>query len=153
MVDVRLLRAPVAPADWSSLGPFPAECGAECVFLGRTRADRSAVHGELVRLEYEAYEAMALALLESLATHAVDCLGCRAVRLLHALGPVAVGEASVLVQVVTPHRDASFVACRTLIDRLKAEAPIWKREVWADGATWSPGSVVMADTAAKGPAS
>ena len=47
-----------------------------------------------------------------------------------------------LVQVVCAHRDDAFAACRYLIDTLKAEAPIWKREVWADGTTWSEGHAV-----------
>lgn len=149
--DLRLVHGPVdvpdnpqvvAPAAWTALTPFPTDCGAECVFIGRTRLERSAAHGLLLRLEYEAYSGMAVAHFGTLATDAVERFDCRAVRLLHAVGAVAVGEASVLVQVAAAHRDASFLACRMLIDRLKAEAPIWKREVWADGATWSSGSIV-----------
>jgi molybdopterin synthase catalytic subunit len=85
---------------------------------------------------------MAMKMLEALARDAVQKHGCFAVRIHHALGEVPPGEASVLVQVACPHRAAAFEACRFLIDRLKAEAPIWKREVWHDGATWSPGAPV-----------
>ena len=50
------------------------------------------------------------------------------------------GDASVLVQVACGHRAESFEACRFLIDALKAQVPIWKREEWADGTTWSEGT-------------
>ncbi len=64
------------------------------------------------------------------------------VRIHHAVGEVPVGEASVLVQVVCGHRAKAFEACRFLIDRLKATAPIWKQELWADGTSWSKGTPV-----------
>jgi molybdopterin synthase catalytic subunit len=86
---------------------------------------------------------MAMKMLEALARNAVQKHGCFAVRIHHALGEVPPGEASVLVQVACPHRAAAFEACRFLIDRLKAEAPIWKREVWADSTTWSAGVPVV----------
>lgn len=124
---------------FAELAPFPTDAGGECVFLGRTRRESHPGHGDLIRLSYEAYEPMAHAVLEALARTAVKQHGCLAVRVHHALGEVPLSEASVLVQVACPHRAAAFEACRFLIDRLKAEAPIWKREVWADGATWSTG--------------
>jgi len=57
--------------------------------------------------------------------------------LLHRTGRVAIGEPSVLIAVSTPHRGDAFAACRWLIDTLKKDAAIWKKEVWADGSgTW-----------------
>jgi molybdopterin synthase catalytic subunit len=53
--------------------------------------------------------------------------------LLHRTGRVGLGEPSVIIAVATPHRAESFEACRWLIDTLKAEVPIWKKEVWGDG--------------------
>ena len=64
------------------------------------------------------------------------------VRVHHAVGEVPPGAASVLVQVAGPHRDEAFAAARFLIDALKRDVPIWKRERWADGSTWSRGAVV-----------
>jgi molybdopterin synthase catalytic subunit len=136
LIDVRLLDAPVHAVPFA---PFPAAAGGECIFLGRTRADVHPDHGPLVRLSYDAYRPMALRVLESLARAAADRHGCRAVRVHHAVGDVPLGAASVLVQVASDHRAEAFAACRMVIDRLKAEAPIWKREEWADGATWSSG--------------
>lgn len=138
-LDVALLSTPVVETPFTS---FPRDAGGESVFLGRTRAETHPSHGELRRLHYEAYQPMAERVLSKLADDAVDRFDCLAVRVHHALGPVAVGEASVLVQVACGHRDASFEACRFLIDALKTEAPIWKREEWADGTTWSEGVVV-----------
>ncbi len=113
--------------------------GGECVFLGRTRGEVHDKHGALQRLRYTAYESMARRVLESLARVAVKEHGALFVRIHHSLGEVGVGQASVLIQVVCGHRAEAFEACRMLIDRLKSEAPIWKSEVWADGATWSRG--------------
>lgn len=140
-IDVALLEQPVTPID---LEPFPAAAGAECVFLGRSRAVTHPGHGPLDRLDYEAHRALAERVLRDLAGAAVREHGALAVRLRHAIGPVPVGAASVLVQVACPHRGEAFAACRMLIDRLKAEAPIWKREVWRDGTTWSEGRPVAA---------
>lgn len=134
-ISVAVQNGPVSVValDW------PGDCGGECVFLGRTRADRHAEFGPLDRLEYEVYEPMAQKVLEKLAREAVEKFGCRAVRIVHAKGPVKPGEASVVIQVATPHRGESFEACRFLIDALKRELPVWKREVWRDGETFVEG--------------
>jgi len=138
-IDVRLLDEPVHAVPFD---PFPQPAGGECVFLGRTREETHPEHGRLVRLSYEAYRPMAERVLVTLAERAAERYGCLAVRLHHALGDVPPGDASVLVQVVGGHRGESFDACRFLIDALKLEAPIWKREEWEDGATWSEGTPV-----------
>ena len=139
LLDIRILDHPVAPLPFE---PFPQPAGAEAVFLGRTRLETHQKHGRLQRLSYEAYEPMAKKVLRELADQAVARFGCLAVRIHHALGEVPPGEASVLVQVVCGHRAASLEACRFLIDQLKLRAPIWKREEWANGFTWSEGVVV-----------
>jgi molybdopterin synthase catalytic subunit len=147
LIDVRLLPHAVHAVPFD---PFPQPAGAECVFLGRTREEAHPDHGELRQLSYEAYEPMAQSVLEDLAAEAARLFECRAVRVHHALGSVPPGEASVAVQVVCGHRDAAFAACRFLIDHLKSEAPIWKREEWADGATWSAGNPVRASADKEG---
>ena len=119
--------------------PDTPGCGAECVFLGRTRAETHPEHGELIRLDYEAYAPMAEKLLREVAAEIAAEFGLAAVRLVHATGPVAVGEASVVVQVAAPHRGAGFDACRAGIDRLKERVPVWKHEVWERGVTFAPG--------------
>lgn len=138
MIEVSLHDGPVS---WSPLS-WPADCGAEAVFLGRTRIEEHPQFGALVRLEYETYAPMTQKLLEGMAREAARRWSCGAVRIIHASGAVHPGDASVVIQVATPHRGASFDACRYLIDRLKAEAPIWKREVWQRGRTFVEGSTV-----------
>lgn len=137
LIDIQIVDHPVSA---SAIASFPPECGAECIFLGRTRAESHPTHGSLERLTYEAYEPMAKSILTQLARDAVATHGCAAVRIHHAVGEVPLGEASVLIQVAAGHRAEAFAACRMLIDRLKKEAPIWKCEVWADGTTWSKGA-------------
>ncbi len=141
-IDVQIRQGPVERRE---AGAFSAQGGGECVFLGRTRRDVHETHGPLVRLSYEAYRPLAERTLRDLAEEAQRRFGCLSIRVHHAVGDVPVGEASVLVQVVCPHRDEAFTACRFLIDRLKATAPIWKREEWSDGTTWAPGVPVSVD--------
>ena len=140
LIDVQLIEHPVEAA---LVEPFPTSAGAECTFLGRTRREVHAEHGQLSRLYYEAYVPLAEKQLRELAGEAIERFGCQVVRIHHALGEVPLGKASVYVQVVCGHRDSAFDACRFLIDQLKATVPIWKREIWADGETWSGGSAVV----------
>ena len=114
--------------------------GGVAVFLGTTRAERRADGAELEALDYEAYPEMAEGQLLSLAHRARGRWPVLRLALLHRTGRVALGEPSVVVAVSTPHRAEAFEACRWLIDTLKAEAAIWKKEVWADGSgSWVPG--------------
>jgi len=138
-----LCDGPVAAIDWPTFPEFPgAGAGGECVFLGRTRGETHPDHGPLIRLDYEAYIPMVEKQLDQLARDIAAAHGCAAVRLVHAIGPVAVGEASVVIQTLTAHRAEAFAACREAIDRLKAELPIWKREIWEDGQTFVEGTAV-----------
>lgn len=134
-IDVGVHAGPVEVAPL----PWPGDCGAEGVFLGRTREETHPEHGPLRELRYEMYEPMVRTLLREMAQAAAARFGCRAVRLYHAIGTVAPGQASVVIQVATPHRGESFAACRYLIDRLKHELPIWKREIWERGETYVEG--------------
>jgi molybdopterin synthase catalytic subunit len=107
--------------------------GGIAVFLGTTRAESGEASQPLVALDYEAYEEMALKQLQDLARRARDRWPILRLAVLHRTGRVAVGEPSVVIAVSTPHRAEAFEACRWIIDTLKAEVAIWKKEVWADG--------------------
>jgi molybdopterin synthase catalytic subunit len=113
------------------------EDGAAVVFEGivrnQTRGRRT------LYLDYEAYEEMALAEMEKLAQQALKQFAVRDVALVHRLGRLEIGEASVLVVVSSAHRAAAFDACRWLIDTLKRTVPIWKKEYFEDGAVWADG--------------
>ncbi|MDP6600966.1 MAG: molybdenum cofactor biosynthesis protein MoaE [Phycisphaerales bacterium] len=113
--------------------------GGHCAFAGYTRAEKHPVHGDLICLDYDCYRDMARDELKQLAAEAASRFGAVAVSIIHAVGRVDVGQASVRIDVVCPHRDEAFLACRFLIDTLKSRVPIWKREVWSDGSTWRDG--------------
>ncbi len=90
-------------------------------------------------LLYEAYEEMALAQMRELVAEAVRRFPVRDAMLHHRLGRLEVGETSVLIAVASAHRGAAFDACRWLIDTLKQTVPIWKKEIFVDGAVWAHG--------------
>ncbi|MET0552445.1 MAG: molybdenum cofactor biosynthesis protein MoaE [Vicinamibacteria bacterium] len=108
--------------------------GALCLFVGTVRDENRG--RRVVRLEYEAYEQMALPLMEEIAAEARRRWPVTALRIVHRLGALAVGDASVAVAVASPHRDEAFAACRYAIDTLKKTVPIWKKEFYADGSAW-----------------
>ena len=105
--------------------------GAEVLFLGKVRNHS---HGKKVLfLEYEAYEAMAEKQIENLIAKARERWKIDSLRVLHRLGKVALGEAAVLIQVQSAHRDEAYRASRHLIDSIKHQVPIWKKEYFEDG--------------------
>lgn len=111
--------------------------GAVDVFIGTTRNNAD---GKQVRsLEYEAHETMAVQEVEKIAAMAFEKWTIDAVSVVHRLGPVAIGEASVVIAVASPHRAEAFEACRYVIDTLKKEVPIWKHELFEDGSASWPG--------------
>lgn len=103
------------------------------VFLGTTRAENSPSGAALAALDYEAYGEMAATQLRDLAERARARWPIIKLAVLHRVGRVACGEPSVVIAVSTPHRSECFEACRWLIDTLKLEVAVWKKEVWADG--------------------
>mmetsp|Transcript_27787 Transcript_27787/g.68689 ORF Transcript_27787/g.68689 Transcript_27787/m.68689 type:complete len:149 (+) Transcript_27787:473-919(+) len=138
VVDVRLVEGPVS----YELPPKNPGGGGENSFLGRTREELHEKHGQLLLLRYEAKESMAVKLLKEIAAECGAKYGLLYVRVVHALGDVPIGDASVLVQVLSPHRKESFEATAEIMNKLKSKVPIWKQEVWEDGATWKDGAVV-----------
>src|SRR5215212_8036045 len=109
------------------------EAGAVVLFLGTTRALTAGK--QTVALDYESYREMAerqLAELEAEARRRWPVIECN---ITHRLGRVPPTEASVAIAVSTPHRHDAFAAAEWLIDSLKRDVPIWKREQWSDGTT------------------
>jgi len=125
------------PIDLLALQGTAAADGALCLFVGVVRDHHQG--RRVLRLEYEAYEEMALPLLERIERQALQRWPVSAVRIVHRLGPLEVGAASVAVGVCSAHRDEAFAACRWAIDTLKATVPIWKKEYGEDGAVWMEG--------------
>jgi molybdopterin converting factor subunit 1 len=113
-----------------------AECrtdadGALVTFTGTTRDHNDGA--AVLSLRYEAYTEMAQKVMCGLFEETIKRFPITRARVAHRLGDVPVGEASVIVVVASPHRGPAFDACRYLMDRVKHEVPIWKREQLRDG--------------------
>ena len=108
--------------------------GAIATFVGTTRA-RSRGR-DVIRLEYEAYEGMAEAEMERIAGVLRDRHDVMDVAIHHRVGPVEIGETSVVIAVSAAHRAAAFDACREAIDTLKQTVPLWKKELYVGGEEW-----------------
>ena len=147
---IALGRAPIGDAELNEMRAAVASDadGAVVVFVGRTRetpgtpapgqevAAARFAGQRVAGLEYEAYEQMALTVLERIGDEIETRFGVRRLAILHRTGEVVVGEASVAIVVAAAHREAAFEACRYAIEELKARAPIWKSERFADGSVW-----------------
>ena len=111
------------------------DCGAIATFVGTTRVDQSE-GASVEHLEYEAYRPMADSKLEEIGSEIEARWDVRHVSIVHRLGRVDPGEASVVIVVASPRRGPAFEASRYAIERVKEVVPIWKREVWSDGYVW-----------------
>lgn len=119
--------------------------GAIVSFQGVTREVRS--------LDYEAYAEMAEERMAEILGQCIERHGLEAAAAEHRIGPVALGKPSVIVAVSAAHRDAAFAGAREAIDRIKAEVPIWKREIRdGEGARWVEGEAPRFDSPPREPA-
>ncbi|MFD2329842.1 molybdenum cofactor biosynthesis protein MoaE [Cohnella sp. GCM10020058] len=125
--------AALSASDVLSLVHHP-DHGAALLFAGTTRG----LTGDqrTVTLDYEAYEPMALAALRQIGDEIGERWPGTLCAIHHRIGPVGIGETSVLIAVSSPHRAAAYEASRYAIERLKQTVPIWKREVYEDGSEW-----------------
>jgi molybdopterin converting factor subunit 1 len=125
---VRLAEVVDAPLDLAAVSAAVRDprAGAVVTFEGVTR--------EVEALDYEAYAEMATAKLRAIGEEEAARHGLCAVALVHRCGRVPLSEPSVIVAASAPHRGEAFAGARALIDRVKAEAPIWKVELTAEGA-------------------
>tara|TARA_A100001037_G_scaffold149077_1_gene134706 strand:+ start:17943 stop:18356 length:414 start_codon:yes stop_codon:yes gene_type:complete len=108
--------------------------GGVVTFLGTTRdtfEDKQVIH-----LEYEAYESMALQKLNEIAEQTKQKYKIEDIAIAHRIGIVGIGEISLVVAVASPHRLEAFQACNELVDLLKDIVPIWKKEIYSDGSRW-----------------
>lgn len=111
--------------------------GAVSLFVGTVR-DAHAGRSVLF-LEYEAYEGMAVREIQRIAGEATARFGVTRIAVVHRLGRVDIGEASIAIAVAAVHRAPAMDACRFVIDGVKSTAPIWKREHFVDGIVWVEG--------------
>ena len=130
---IRIVQAPIDLAEILHSVKSP-DSGAIDIFIGATRNHSDGK--EVLSLEYEAYKPMALKLMEGIVAEARRRWDINRIAMVHRVGKVEIGEASVIIAVSAVHRREAFEACRYAIDSLKRDVPIWKKEVFSDGEAW-----------------
>ncbi len=108
--------------------------GAVNVFIGTVR--NQTAQKNVIGLDYEAFEAMAIKKMQEIAEEAKAKFPVLKVAIAHRVGKLKLGEIAVVIAVATPHRAESFAACKFIIDTLKEVVPIWKKEIFEDGDVW-----------------
>jgi molybdopterin synthase catalytic subunit len=126
-MSFRLSPGPLAPEPLAHPG-----AGGFVSFEGRVRGESGG--RAVVRLEYEAYAPLAEAEGERILAEARERFQVLDARVAHRVGVLEVGDAAVRVEVAAAHRAAAFAACSWIMDQIKERVPIWKKEVFADGA-------------------
>jgi molybdopterin synthase catalytic subunit len=136
--NIIIEQAPVFLDANALLNRLPKQdCGAVVSFLGITRGKDG--DAEVLRLEFDAWQDKLTSVLERLAQQAIDDFSVTAVAMSHRTGSVGPEEPIVAIHVASPHRKEAFHACHWLIDELKNQAPLWKKEVTNKGESWKPG--------------
>jgi len=131
--NIQILASPLniqSSIDWI----MSPESGGIDVFIGTVRNQTKGK--KVVRLEFEAYEPMAIAEMEKIAKEALEKWPVQKVLIHHRTGVLQIGEVPVVIAVSAAHRAAAFEACRYIIDSLKQTVPIWKKEFFEDGEVW-----------------
>lgn len=130
MIEARLTTQPI---DGNALLRELADPrdGAQVLFVGVVRNHHQ---GRAVqRIDYEAYEPMALKELQRIAAEVATKHGLERVLVVHRFGRHEIGDASIAVAIGSPHRVAAFAAAAEIMDLVKKDVPIWKKEFFADG--------------------
>jgi molybdopterin synthase catalytic subunit len=110
------------------------QAGGIDVFVGTVRDHTKGK--KVIRLEFEAYEKMALSEMQKIADEMMKRWPLHNILIHHRVGVLQIGEVPVIIAVSASHRDAAFDACRYAIDTLKQTVPIWKKEIFEDGEEW-----------------
>ena len=112
-------------------------CGAIVSFIGITREIDDGE--QVLRLEFDAWQEKLTETLSSIAEIALERFSLHSIAMAHRTGNVGPQENIVAIHVASPHRKEAFEGCSWLIDELKRQAPLWKKEVKPSGATWKAG--------------
>ena len=123
-IDVSLVRAAVVHE----------QAGAVLIFEGTTRNHFEGK--KVIELCYEAYHEMAIKEMNSVKEELLKEYPMARLAIVHRLGVVGIGETSVAIAVSAPHREEAYIVSRKAIDQLKKSVPIWKKEVYQQGASW-----------------
>lgn len=128
-----IVDTPLVPGDVEAAVVWPG-AGAVLTFSGIARDN---FEGRPVRaLEYEAYRELALPVLQRISDEVQERWPGARVAMVHRTGRLGISEPSVVISVATPHRASCYAASRYAIDALKARLPVWKKEIYSDGAAW-----------------
>ena len=119
------------------------DCGAIATFIGLVRDNN--LDRRVRYLDYECYQPLAVKSFERIAAEAATRWPGARLAIVHRIGPLQVGEASVVISAASPHRADAFAACRYAIERIKQIAPIWKREHFEGGDSWIEGATADPD--------
>jgi len=133
MIDLKISNEPLniqSCIDWV----MADESGGIDVFIGMVR--KATKGKKVIRLEFEAYENMALSEMRKIAEEIESKWPVNKILIHHRIGILKVGDIPVVIAVSAAHRNAAFDACRYAIDTLKQTVPIWKKEVFEDGEEW-----------------
>ena len=133
MIDIQLLTTPLSIAACEAAVLTP-DAGGSVVFIGTVRNKTQAK--TVTRLEFEAYEPMAISEMRKIAEQAIEKFTVLKIAIHHHIGVLDIGEIPVIIAVSAAHRGAAFDACEYCIDTLKQTVPIWKKEVFEDGEVW-----------------
>jgi molybdopterin synthase catalytic subunit len=133
MIDIQISSSPLNIAACIDAVVSP-DCGGIDVFIGTVR--NATAGKKVLRLEYEAYESMALKEMHKIADEASRKWPVENMVIHHRTGILQIEDAAVIIAVSAPHRGAAFEACRYAIDTLKETVPIWKKEIFEDGEVW-----------------
>ncbi len=129
----RVTADPIDPRESEAVVRDPS-CGAVITFTGEVRDN--ARGSDVTALDYEAYDEAATAMMATIADEIEEQFGVDRIAIIHRVGLLQPGEASVVISVASPHRDEAYRASRHAIERLKQIVPVWKKEHYADGETW-----------------
>jgi molybdopterin synthase catalytic subunit len=132
-VNIELKDTPLSISDAETFVESP-DTGGSVVFIGTVRNKTQAK--PVMRLEFEAYEPMAISEMRKIAEQALAQFAVTKIAIHHRVGVLEIGEIAVVISVSAPHRGAAFDACEYCIDTLKLTVPIWKKEVFEDGEVW-----------------
>ena len=133
MSMIELTESTLNPEDISSKVRRDTN-GAVVTFLGTTRNNFQGK--QVLSLEYEAFDEMALKKMEEIRVELQTQFSIEDIAISHRVGTVPIGEISLVIAVASPHRKEAFQACQQAVDRVKEIVPIWKKEVFQDGARW-----------------
>lgn len=133
MIDIQLLHTSLDPKACEQFVTDPG-VGGIVTFIGTVRNQTKGK--PVLRLEFEAFEPMAISEMQKIATSIIEKWSATKVSIHHRVGTLAIEEIAVVIAVSTPHRKAAFEACQYAIDTLKETVPIWKKEIFEDGEVW-----------------